>query len=39
MEGIKKKLNNLKLQVDQAEDRANEAERKSKELEAERDQV
>lgn len=39
MDGIKKKLSNLKLQVDEAEDRAAEAERRNKELESERDQV
>lgn len=39
MEAIKKKLSNLKIQVDEAEDRASEAERKNKELEEEKDQV
>lgn len=39
MEGIKKKLQNLKIQVDEAEDRATEAEKAKKELEEERDNV
>lgn len=33
MDGIKKKLSNLKLQIDEANDRANEYEKDKKELE------
>lgn len=39
MDGIKKKLQNLKIQVDEAEDRAQEAEKEKKALEEERDSV
>lgn len=39
MDGIKKKLQNLKIQVDEAEERASEAEKSKKELEEERDSV
>ena len=39
MDGIKKKLQNLKIQVDEAEERAAEAEKAKKELEEERDNV
>lgn len=39
MDGIKKKLQNLKIQVDEAEERAQEAEKEKKALEEERDGV
>lgn len=39
MDGIKKKLSNLKLQVDEAADRAEVAEREKRELQAQVDEV
>lgn len=39
MEGIKKKLSNLKLQTDEAEERAVEAEKEKKELQEQVDGV
>ncbi len=39
MDAIKKKLQNLKIQADDAEERATEAEKEKKELEEERDNV
>lgn len=39
MEGIKKKLNNLKIQVDEAQGRAEDLQKQNTDIKGERDQV